>query len=79
MAAADLLVASLERLFAPWLARTEPPCLLLNVEERVIVSNALTHNVADVVRATGELHIFDIVIFGWSLAIQPARPLGNRP
>jgi DNA-binding FadR family transcriptional regulator len=78
VAATDLLVADLERVFAPWLAVAQGPCLLLNAEDRVIVSNAVTHNVGDVVRATAEFRVAKLGAFGWSLATQaaPARPAG---
>ncbi len=68
LAATDLLVADLERTFATWLAGAKDPCLLLNAEERVIVSNAVTHNVGDVVRATAEFHVVGLGVFGCSLA-----------
>lgn len=73
VAATDLLVASLERTFAPWLADAENPCLLLNAEDRVIVSNALTHHVGDVIGAAPGLHVAALGVFGWSLATQPSR------
>jgi hypothetical protein len=72
VAAADLLVADLERIFAPWLADANGPCLLLNAEERVIVSNTVTHNVGDVVRSAAEFHVAELGVFGWSLATQNA-------
>jgi hypothetical protein len=72
VAAADLLVASLEGIFAPWLAGAENPCLLLNAEERVIVSNAVTHHVGDVLRTASGFHLDEIGVFGWSLATQLA-------
>jgi DNA-binding FadR family transcriptional regulator len=72
VAATDLLVADLERVFAPWLAGAKGPCLLLNAEERVIVSNAVSHNVGDVVRATAEFHTAELGVFGWSLAADSA-------
>lgn len=72
VAAADLLVADLERTFAPWLADAKGPCLLLNAEERVIVSNTVTHNVGDVVRSTAGFYVAEVGIFGWSLATQNA-------
>src|SRR5258707_1941658 len=56
VAATDLLVADLERVFAPWLSGAKGPWLLLNFQERVIVSNALSHNVGDVIRANAEVH-----------------------
>lgn len=70
VAATDLLVADLERVFAPWLVGAKGPCLLLNAEERVIVSNALTHNVGDVVCATAGFHVAELGVFGWSLATE---------
>jgi hypothetical protein len=70
VAAADLLVADLERVFAPWLASATGVCLLLNAEERVIVSNTVTHNVGDVARARDKLHRAELGIFGWSLATE---------
>ena len=75
IAATDLLAADLERIFAPWLARAKGPCLLLNAEERVIVSNTVTHNMGDVVRATAEFQVARLGVFGWSLSTQltPAR------
>lgn len=69
VAAADLLVANLERTFAPWLARAKHPCLVLNAEDRVIVSNAPTHNVGDVARGTTEFRLDQLGIFGWSLGV----------
>lgn len=70
VAATDLLVADLERLFAPWLASAKGPCVLLNADERVIVSNAVAHNVGDVMRTTSEFHIAGLGVLGWSLATQ---------
>ncbi|GEM_PF-89436 len=77
VAAADLLAADLERAFAPWLADAKGPCLLLNAEHRVIVSNAATNSVGDVIRAAGEHQMAELGVFGWSLATGPARP--RRP
>jgi DNA-binding FadR family transcriptional regulator len=71
VAATDLLVASVEGVFAPWLAGAETPCLLLNAEDRVIVSNSVTHQVGDVIRTAGEFHVEELGVFGWSLATQP--------
>lgn len=79
VAATDLLVANLERTFAPWLAGAKGPCLLLNAEERVIVSNAVTHNVGDVVRTTAEFHVAGLGVFGWSLATQAASARQTLP
>lgn len=76
VAATDLLVASLEGTFAPWLAGTENPCLLLNAEERVIISNALTHHVGEVVREASGFHLAELGVFGWSLATQVTPMLG---
>lgn len=67
VAAIDVLVADIERRFAPWLARAEGTCLLLNSDSRVIVSNSVTHNVGDVVRAAAGLGVVPLDIFGWSL------------
>jgi len=72
VAAADLLVADVERVFAPWLASASGVCLLLNAEERVIVSNTVTSNVGDVARATDQLHRTELGTFGWSLATEDA-------
>lgn len=66
--ATDLLAADLEGTFAPWLARAESPCLLLNAEDRVIVSNSVTHHAGDVARVTAEFHAVALGVFGWSLA-----------
>jgi DNA-binding FadR family transcriptional regulator len=68
VAAADLLAADLERTFAPWLAGAGGPCLLLNAEDRVIVSNAATHNVGDVTHTADRLEVTGLGLFGWSLA-----------
>lgn len=73
VAATDLLVASLERTFAPWLADAESPCLLVNAEDRVIVSNAVAHHAGDVIRTVPGLHVTALGVFGWSLAAQPTR------
>jgi DNA-binding FadR family transcriptional regulator len=72
VAAADLLVASLERAFAPWLASASGPSLLLNAEHRVIVSNTVNHSASDVVPAAGDFQLHDLGIVGWSLATRPA-------
>lgn len=68
VAAADLLVADIERIFAPWLAEAKGPCLVLNADERVIVSNVVTPNVGDVVHATAEFDVAGLGVFGWTLA-----------
>ena len=75
VAATDLLVASVEGVFAPWLAGAEIPCLLLNAEDRVIVSNAVTHQVGDVIRTAREFHVEELGVFGWSLATQPTTTI----
>jgi len=72
VAAMDLLVADLERIFSPWLAGAKGTCLLLNADQRVLVSNAVTHNVGDVVVATAEFHVVGLGAFGWSLATEAA-------
>jgi hypothetical protein len=80
VAATDLLVADPERVFAPRLAGAKGPCLLLNAEERVIVSNAVSHNVGDVVRATAEFERAELGVFGWLLATQAASsPSRSQP
>ncbi|MBO0824242.1 MAG: PDC sensor domain-containing protein, partial [Actinobacteria bacterium] len=68
VAAADLLVADIERVFAPWLASANGVRLLLNADGRVIVSNTATYNVGDVAWTGDLLHRTDLGIFGWSLA-----------
>jgi DNA-binding FadR family transcriptional regulator len=70
VAATDLLAADLEGTFAPWLARAENPCLLLNAEGRVIVSNSVTHHAGDVARVSAEFHAVELGVFGWSLATE---------
>jgi hypothetical protein len=69
VAAADLLAADLERSFAPWLADAKHTCVLLNAEHRVIVSNAATHNVGDVIHPTRDFNTAELRVFGWSLAV----------
>ena len=85
VAATDLLVADLERTFAPWLADAKGPCLLLNAEVRVVVSNGVTRSAGDVVNAALGFDVTPLGIFGWTLARErgpqrqqalPARPVG---
>ncbi len=66
-AVVDLLVANLEKRLAPWLASTEETFLLLNVEERVVVSNSLEHQVGDVSTVESSTVVRSFAPFGWTL------------
>lgn len=66
-AVVDLLVADLEKRLAPWLASTEETFLLLNVEDRIVVSNSLEHQVGDVSTAYSFTVVRSFPIFGWTL------------
>jgi DNA-binding FadR family transcriptional regulator len=70
VAAIDVLAATLERRFAPRLARVQGPCLLLNADDRVIVSSALPYSVGDVLSDRTGFRTRRLGIFGWSLATE---------
>lgn len=63
---ADILVGDLESWLAPWLA-TASESYLLNVENRVIVSNSMKHRVGDVMATRRGFKIAEFPVFGWSL------------
>jgi DNA-binding FadR family transcriptional regulator len=68
ISAADVLVADLEQRFSPWLATEEGTCVLLNAEQRVIVSNSVAHSAGDVVSTLEHFRVIEFPMFGWSLA-----------
>lgn len=65
IAGADILLADMERVLAPWLAATNEPVLLLNSESRVIISNTAEYSVGTFVDG---LQTVEIGEFGWTLA-----------
>ena len=71
IAGADILVADLERYLAHGLAESKGTCLLVNAENRIIVSNSVTHDVGDVVLAGPDAVLVEIPIFGWTLITRP--------
>lgn len=63
---ADILVADLESWLSPLLAIAEE-AYLLNVENRVIVSNSVAHGVGDVMLEREGFRVREFPAFGWSL------------
>ncbi len=71
IAAADILVADLERYLAPGLAACRGTCLLVNAENRVIVSNSVAHPAGEVVETAIDAVRTEIPVFGWTLIVSP--------
>jgi DNA-binding FadR family transcriptional regulator len=69
VAAADLQVAAIERRLAPWLTNSEP-CVVINAERRVIVSNMVHHTAGDVLPLLAEAQSA-IPRVGWSVVHTP--------
>jgi DNA-binding FadR family transcriptional regulator len=67
VAAADLLVADIEKQLAPWLAAIGVPCLFLNAEDRVVAANSVGHMVGDVVQSTTGYEEHPVGRFGWKI------------
>lgn len=65
--AADLRMATLEQALAPWLARADGVCVVLNAESRVLLSNSVEYIVGDVLPADAALELTGIDRFGWSI------------
>lgn len=65
--ASDFLVADLERLLSPWLATPERTVLLVNADQRVIVSNSFLHQAGDVVSIRKDFEQKTFPLFGWRL------------
>lgn len=63
--AADIRAASLERALSPWLAQADGTCVVLNSEQRVLLSNSVQHNVGDVLRGDHDLTLTEAGCFGW--------------
>lgn len=71
VAAADLLVADLERLLAPWLAQNDQQQVVLNGSGRVVISNSVEHSAGD-----GFTHLLggslqELGTFGWKVLTGP--------
>lgn len=69
----DFLAANLERLLAPRLAESEGQCLLLNWENRVIVSNSVEYSAGDVMGDLAGFERTELPVFGWSVLRAPAE------
>ena len=69
----DVLVADLESWLAPWLVGPDE-CVLLNGDNRVIVSNSVTHGVGEVLGDTVADKAVTFPEFGWTL-LRSATPL----
>lgn len=78
VAVADFQVADLERQLAPWLAMSEEVRLLLNWENRVIVSNSSTFSAGDLVLDHRRYTEVKFPLFGWSLLTETRRPKGDN-
>jgi len=63
---ADIRVADLESWLAPWLASV-PESYLINAENRVIVSNSLSHGIGDVMTQRDGYREVDFPALGWRL------------
>lgn len=72
VAAADVLIADLERQLAPWLVMSRSPRMIINNERRVIMSNVATLIVGDVVPSTSDFDMLPIDEFGWCVASAPS-------
>lgn len=70
---ADILVADLESWLSPLLA-VAAESYLLNSEDRVIVSNSVTHGVGDVMREREGFRVLEFPTFGWSLLVRGDSP-----
>ena len=80
IAAVDFLVADLEHLLAPWLAAAETVCVLLNADNRVIVSNSAGYRAGDIVADADGFAQVAIPTFGWSLLVAtPPSPAADDP
>ncbi|GGF33863.1 GntR family transcriptional regulator [Subtercola lobariae] len=69
----DLLVADLERHFSSFLAGLDSSCVVVNAENRVVMSNSVSFDVGDVVRPASSDDVFSIGVFGWSLVLKNTR------
>jgi hypothetical protein len=67
VAAADVLIADIERHLAPWLVASLRQIMIINQEGRVIMSNTATLIVGDVVSATPGFDMSPIGDFGWRI------------
>jgi DNA-binding FadR family transcriptional regulator len=63
---ADIRVADLESWLAPWLA-SAPESYLINGQGRVIVSNAVSHGIGDVMTRRAGFRAVEFPVFGWRL------------
>jgi hypothetical protein len=70
----DILVADLESWLSPWLAASDES-YLLNVENRVIVSNSVQHGVGDVMTTREGYRVVEFPAIGWSLLTRVAGQL----
>lgn len=66
--AADILVSELERVFSAWLAKSPEPFVLLDADQRVIVSNSVRYDVGSVLAITDRFHVGEVPMFGWLVA-----------
>lgn len=74
VAVVDFLVADLERQLAPWLAVPGEVRLLLNWENRVIVSNSSSLSAGDLVTDDRRYTAVDFPLFGWRLLTETRLP-----
>jgi len=70
VAVADLLVATLEHQLAPWLAVISEPCVVINDERRVIVSNVADHIVGDVLGEARGATLAHVDQVGWQVCTE---------
>lgn len=71
--AVDVRVADLEHRFSSWLAAIDGACVLLNAENRVVISNSVTYNVGDVVKPAASDQVVPLGILGWSMVTNNPR------
>ena len=72
IAAVDFLVADLEHLLAPWLAAAPTVCVLVNADDRVVVSNSAGHRAGNIVADHCGVDRVVLPTFGWSLLVGTA-------
>lgn len=73
VAAVDVLVADLEHRFSSWLAAIDETCVLLNAENRVVISNSAGYNVGDVVKTAPSDRVVPLNCLGWSVMTNHSR------
>ena len=69
IAVADLPVATLEHRLAPRLAGKTRETVVVNAEQRVVVSNSATHIVGDVIASTAGFEVQNLPTLGWQVLL----------